>query len=39
MIFYKKSTNRNCPSSLSEIHFLDEGKEEEKSTLEVLWNE
>jgi hypothetical protein len=24
---------------LSEIHFLDEGKEEEKSTLEVLWNE
>ena len=35
----KMSTNRNWPSSLSEIHFLDEGKEEEKSTLEVLWNE
>lgn len=30
MIFYKKSINRDCPSSLSEIHFLGEGKEEGK---------
>ena len=30
MIFYKKSTNRDCQSSLSEINFLGEGKEDGK---------
>ncbi len=40
MIFsMKMQLKKNMISSLSEIHFLDEGKEEEKSTLEVLWNE